>query len=457
MDDKDVQKRLAVYLEVSERIKEEGHLDSEEHQKDLETKKRLFQQVISEMGMSSEEQEELEKMGNNFLDIAQDFYSKDDLEQSGVFAEKAAQLLPYDLGPLELLLRVYVGFPDEESQNKAKEIASDILKLDSSHKTALVIKHQEREKSSANIWVFLMIGFLVVTSLLGVATYFVLASDDSTELSTSTKSIDLVPFSPEVKIAEENVVSKVNTTITGEAEDRLPIAFVDSLEGIQFEDRGSEFNFYDGSYSYKLKVILKNQGTDELGEIVAVIELVDGSGGSVTQKKMTLHEEYEPVIRPQETVSLDHLIYEEIIDAKNYKHPEKVRVKFTKMKHTPAPKLISKEKVEIIWAGGKPEQFTLDIERRQHADNYGSENSFMKTYRTKNIYEVTNTGSGVIRSLKLQEEILDSKGNILFISDSLLTYSSTAYIGAGETRTSIFFGKIKEKASKIRVTVLEIE
>ena len=252
-------------------------------------------------------------------------------------------------------------------------------------------------------------------------------------------------------------VSKVNTTIAGEAEDQLPSEFVDSLDGMKLEDRGSEFNFYDGSYSYALKVIMNNHSTDEIGEIVAVIELVDGYGGSVTQKKMTLHEEYEPVIRPQETELLNYLIYEEIIDAKNYKHPEKVRVKFTKIEHTPAPKLISKEKVEIIWAGGKPEQFTLDIERRQHVDNYGSENSFMKTYRTKNIYEVTNTGSGVIRSLKLQEEILDSKGNILDISDSLLTYSSTAYIGAGETRTSIFLGEIKEKASKIRVTVLEIE
>ena len=73
MDDKDVEDRLAIYLEVFERIKEEGH------QKDLESKKRLFQQVISEMGMSSEEQEELEKMDDNFLDIAQDFYFKSNL------------------------------------------------------------------------------------------------------------------------------------------------------------------------------------------------------------------------------------------------------------------------------------------------------------------------------------------------------------------------------------------
>ena len=73
MDDKDVQQRIALYLEASEKMKQDGALDSEKHAKNLATQKKLFQQVVTELGLSAEEQSELEQMGEKFVQLAQAF------------------------------------------------------------------------------------------------------------------------------------------------------------------------------------------------------------------------------------------------------------------------------------------------------------------------------------------------------------------------------------------------
>lgn len=461
MDDKDVQKRIALYLEASEKMKKDRSLDAEKHAKTVEAKKKLFDQVVSEMGLSDDEQQELETIGNNFLNIAQDFYFKGDAEQSITFAKKSVQLLPYDIRPLELLLTIHLKKQNHTSQEKAKEYAAEILKLEPTHKNALVILHKKNQVSVQNqnnaALPVILVAMVAVFLVAGVAAgmFVFIAAEDQAPVP------DEISISPAVISVAEPVVATAGVTepkiVTTPVDSQLPVEFVNSLEGLEFEDRGSEFSFYNTSYSYQLKMVLKNQGTEELGEITAVIELLDEHDNRVTRKSTTLHDDYEPVIRPGETASIDHLIYEEIIDPSEYRHPKKVKIQFGKMGHTPAPKSISKENVKIVWDGGKPEQFDLKIQRRKSSENYGSYNSLMENYHTKNIYEITNAGTGVIKTLKLREERLGEGGEVLDSDESLVTYSSEAYIGPNETRTDIFFGESKKKIVGIRVSVVEIE
>ena len=459
MDDKDVQKRIALYLEASEKMKKDRALDAEEHAKNVESKKKLFEQVVSEMGLSAEEQKELQEIGINFLNIAQDFFFTADLEQSKAFAEKAAQLLPYDIRPLELLLTIAIRDQTTEGQERAKVYAAEILKLEPNHKSALVILHKKKQLPAQNPAG--AVASVAMVSIVALLLIFGAAAGGMVFFMTADEPVSPMSEQP-VVVAEPAVVTeipKVDAVVTPDTtvDSQLPVEFVNSLKGVAFADRGTEFRFYNTSYSYQLKMVLQNQGDQEIGEITALIELLDENGKSIAQKSATLHDDYEPVIRPGETASMDHLIYNEIIDPSKYRHPKKVRIQFGKMKHTPAPKSISKENVKIVWAGGKPEQFELKIERRKSADNYGSYNSIMKNYHSKNIYEVTNMGTGVIKSLKLREERLGEDGSVLDSDESLVTYSSEAYIAPNETRTDIFFGEAKKKITGLRLTVVEIE
>lgn len=466
MDDKDVQKRIALFLEASDKMKKDRALDSEEHAKNVESKKKLFQQVVSELGLSLEEQKELEEIGINFLNIAQDFYFKSDLEQAIAFAEKSAQLLPYDVRPLELLLTIHLKGQDNASQENAKKYAAEILKLQPSHQNALVVLHKKKQvptqtqsqgSSPLPTIVITMVALMLIGGItLGALVFFVLSSEEPAPVIEEPAVVDADPIKNPLDFAKE-AEKEVLATIQNTVDSQLPVDFVNSLAGVEFADRGSEFNFYNTSFSYQLKMVLKNQGTEELGEITALIELIDANDNVVVKKSATLYDDYEPVIRPGETASMDHLIYEEIIDPSKYRHPQKVRIQFGKMKHTPAPKSISKEDVKIVWEGGKPEQFALKIQRRKSAENYGSYNSLMNNYHTKNIYEITNTGAGVIKKLKLREERLGEDGSVLDADEGLVTYSSEAYIAPNETRTDIFFGDSNKKIAGLRVTVVEIE
>ena len=136
---------------------------------------------------------------------------------------------------------------------------------------------------------------------------------------------------------------------------------------------------------------------------------------------------------------------------------EEDSVAFETIDHLPAPSSISRENVSLEWEGGKPEQFSIEVKRRKSLDNYGVHNDLMNSWRSSNVYEVTNRGEGVIRKLKIKEELLDETGAVLASNANLVTFSSEAYMAPDETRLELFFANPMKKASSIRLSVIEIE
>ena len=137
----------------------------------------------------------------------------------------------------------------------------------------------------------------------------------------------------------------------------------------------------------------------------------------------------------------------------NYQHPQRIRVTFDTLELFPTAVNISKEDVDLQWENTKPTQFKLSVQKRSKTFSY---NALMKQWTVQSTYEVTNRGEGIIKSLKLRQDILDAQGKVIDTDEHLVTYSSEPYIAPQETRLEYFIDLLKLKPQRTRLTVVEI-
>jgi len=455
MNDKDKQTLIQNYLAAADRVLQEEVHNLEDHQKNLEQDQVIFERVVEELGLSSEEQENLSTVAIEFLNTAQDYYFRKEYGQSIELGERAQQLLPYDVRPLELLLQIFSSSPHREGE-KALQIAKRILAINPAHQQAREVVHSSSTSLVIPSKKPLMFGAVGMTAAVGVFFYLSSPSPEQMVISSSEvgQKIELNP--PVEKTPLQETVKSQDPPSTIPLE-HPPIDFSNvNLAGVEFSDRGSKFSAYKDSFSYQLSVLMLNNSKEEIKEIKGAVELLDAKGKVIVKKSATLRESFRAALRPGEGTSLDVLIYQDHYP-ENYQHPQFVRVSFDRIEHEPAPSNISKEAVSLQWEGEKLEQYSISVQRRKSNKNLGVYNGLMKEWNSINVYEFTNEGEGVIKLLKVKQAFIDERGELLKEAEHLITYSSKPYIAPGETRLDSYRFSTPQKASVVTLTVVEIE
>ena len=463
MNDSDRQRLIHNYLAAADRLQL-----ASEHQKSLEQDKHIFEQVIAELGLSSEQQQHLKQIALDDLNSAQDHFFKNDLAQSIELAERAQQLLPYDLRPLELLLRIYV---QEKEPEQARYYATSILNLDPNHREA---KQALQQRSDSRMTPVMLAGAGLLLLAGGAALFLDLQQTETAAISAQqippaemVERAPIIPPAPAEKPATTIEAPPVDDIITPTGEDSSrnqllsttpPILISDlPMDGLQFIDRGSKLSEYPESFSYAANILLRNNSSQEIKEISGVVELIAPDGSIIVQDKEDFRADYEPALRPGESEGLSTLLYVKSYP-KNYKSPTQIRIRFDRFTHYPTAKEISKEAVDLQWPTGHPSQFKVDVQRRVSTDSYGTYNDVMEYWTVENTYEITNRGQSIIKSLKLQQELLSENGTVLHKDSHLVTYSSKPHIAPDETRLEYFIvASLPQKVAHIRLSVIEIK
>jgi hypothetical protein len=433
MNDDDKLKLIHNYLAAADKINKQIEMEeknSVQHQQMLEKDQKIFEQVIAELGLSSEQQNELAEMAVDFLNQAQDHFFKKSYSNCIELAEKSHQLLPFDLRPMELLLRIYTLDGETNQPEKALQYATAILEIEPKHIDAkkITIGTENNNLRKALVMIGgLCLGFIVIN-------IFVKSSPEVSETAQVEE--------PEAK------------KITAELLEKPEIIYENvPVDGIIFEDRGSKFSHYNESFSYALNVYMLNSSNEEIKSINGFVELLDASGEVIIKSKQKFREDYHPSLRKGQSDSLNATVYQSYIPD-NYSHPQKIRIRFETFEHFPSPPSISKEDVELHWPKGKNEEYDVTVQRRKFEPTFSD---FMGEWSMQSSYEITNNGKGIIKKLKLKEEILSDDGEVIHESEQFVTYSSTAYISPNETRLEFFIAMIHKKPASLRLSVVEIE
>lgn len=445
MNDQEMKQKLALYLEATEKLNVQS---SSDNAIDVDEQKKLFHSVISDMGVSAKEYEELEKVGQQFFTLAKEAHQAGNHKQSVHFCEKSLEIMPFEIEILELLMNAHLQLSRPKD---AQNVAKSILRMQPSNKEALRIAHQLSANTSENtIWIILTGVFLLLIGLCLVVLNINSEKDEVVDppVATPEKTIESQKSSTEeVRNTQSNTPDMVVTT------DNLPVEIFGIPEAITFENRNSELSKYQDSFSFHLRLALKNMGKNEIGKMEAKLILFDDKGGVVEDEMFEAKGDYTPVIRPGETFGLEKLIYKKMEILPNI---TKAHLVLHTIKQTPAPKKISKDPVELGWKSPKPDQFSLKVERRLSDDSLGSE-SIISEFYARNIYEVTNTGTGVIELLQLQDDFYDEKGNHIGSGQGYVTIRSYPYIAPNETRVISIGSDLPQIATSVQVTVVEIK
>jgi len=451
MNDKEKQRLINDYLSSAERIQQQN-IRKEQHQKNLEKDKKIFEQVVEDMGLSPEAQMEIKQFAEDSLNTAQDHYFKNELKESIKLAEKSRRLMPYDLRPMELLLRICLSEGPYFAPQKAEKYAKKILQINPSHKEALqyIRGASNKEKPSksyfSQVFFSFAVAILVILSFLCGVVYF-LGSEPvepiSAPIQTPQKASQEVPKKSAPAVTQPDF---------GTVLPHPPIEFLNNnVEGLEVQDRGSKYSAYKDAFGYKLMGVITNNSNKEIKGIVASLELLDGKGNSITKKKFDLRQDYRPDLRTGESYGFDELIFQKGYPD-NHKHPQKIRVTFESIQSNPAAKKISKKETILNWEGEKPEQFNFRVMERS---NPITKSTFSEDWRVHKTYEITNLSEGVTKHLKLKLEALDETGAVVGKNEAYLISTAVPPMQPNETRLALLLFKSLKKPTKLRLTVIE--
>ena len=94
MNDQEIKQKISLYLEATEKL----NMQSKQNQVvGVAEKKKIFQSVISDMGVSEKERLELEKVGKQFYALAKESYAASNYSQSAHFCSKSLEILPFEI------------------------------------------------------------------------------------------------------------------------------------------------------------------------------------------------------------------------------------------------------------------------------------------------------------------------------------------------------------------------
>ena len=445
MNDQEMKQKLALYLEATERLAAQS--SSGQHV-DVEEQKKIFQSVITDMGVSVQDREELEKVGKQFCLLGKESYQAANYEQSIHFCSKSLEILPFEVEVLELLMDSHLQL---SQVSEAKNVARSILKIKPSHKAALRITYTlptSSSKSEKYVWSVLAVIFVFILGLLMLTLHTLKPS------SNQEKPQEEAIIIPDIK-TEKNLPKKKNLTtpdLTLQT-DNIPIAVFGMVDGITLENRDTELAKYNGSFSYHLRLVLTNVGKNEIGEIEGELTLFDDQDSVIEQNLFEAKRKFKPVLRPGESYGIEKLIFKKLESIPNI---TKAHFEIKKMKQNPAPKSISKEPVELEWQNPQPKQFSIKVERRISEKKLGTDSIISKVY-ARSEYEITNTGTGVIKLLQLQDDFYDEKNNHLGKGIGYATLRSYPYIAPNETRVISIASDIPKRATSVRTSVVSIK
>ena len=243
-------------------------------------------------------------------------------------------------------------------------------------------------------------------------------------------------------------------TNPGELIDHPPVVFLNNtIEGLEFQDKGSKYSLYQDSFGYELRGLVTNNSDQEIKGITATMELLDAKDNAVAYKKFDLRGNYRPALRAGESYGFNELIFHKGFP-ENFAHPQTIRVTLDSIESNIAAKDISKSETTLHWSDDKPQQFSFRVLERSSPI---VQNQFGDDWRIKKTYEITNQGEGVVKHMKLKLEALSSEGSVVGKYESYLISSSSPPMEPKETRLAFFIFTSLEKPSTLRLSVVEYE
>ena len=181
MNDNDKQRLIHNYLSAADKI-QRGLEHQDTHQSTLENDQLIFEKVIEELGLSKEQQENLKTIAMDLLNTAQDHFFKQEFYECVELGERAHQLLPYDVRPLELLLRVHTLPGSFHNPEKVKQYAQSILHLEPHHEEAQKAMKQPIAKIKRSM-VPVVVSVAGLSIFSGAVASFLLVSEPMEEIS----------------------------------------------------------------------------------------------------------------------------------------------------------------------------------------------------------------------------------------------------------------------------------
>lgn len=133
------------------------------------------------MGISVKEQKELRRRGNHLLDSANKSYSRNNIEQTLGFVEKASEILPKDSRISSFLMEIYSDLQAKGENEKAADVAKKMLELDCFNEE-MVSRKASKKNTRIKIVVLGSIAFLLLSLFLFGISRFIFVFQELSKL-----------------------------------------------------------------------------------------------------------------------------------------------------------------------------------------------------------------------------------------------------------------------------------
>ena len=157
MDDKALQKKIVLFMERADEIRQE--IDDSN---DLDKKKALFSKVLDSMGLDEQQQLALFEEGEHNMQQAQLDFEGARYEECEKNANLAYKLLPFDERPVVLLLHLN-ALQHVDKPNEVQRLKTELAALNPNHPLLAVpiAKKENNSDSPMRVWVLLTLVFVI--------------------------------------------------------------------------------------------------------------------------------------------------------------------------------------------------------------------------------------------------------------------------------------------------------
>ncbi len=422
-----------------------------------------LQEIARELGMSDADlaavEEEVQSRYERGMGFVDHGMWNDAVEQ----LREAAALAPSRVYLLHALANAYFcrgrDNKSKDDMQQAEAWARRCLDLDPQYQAAFIllgeIKDQniaESEGLSTRKAAMTLVGSLVlcvvggsVASIIAVIIEPSLAEDQNT--TTETDSV----------VVNDNLVVPVAAT---QPKDTKPVPLqpsagnlpVDFNPGrwkgqVALDLREVNNKVYTDKAYFSWKGLIENTGNLEIDEVTAKLELINGSDEVLVSDIITLVDDYKPALRPGDVNTFYTTKGSEAA-------VERAKVTITNVKAEPAAKGYAKSKlISPKWAVKKPANLNIEVRERFTSHSH---NDMMNSGFFKAAWEIKNTGSTPIRTVKVGLRLMDGNGTTLDDSSWLVAFSSSPTIRPGEMRLASTTKSVAKTYKKYELSIVEI-
>ncbi|MEC8380662.1 MAG: hypothetical protein VXZ96_10100 [Myxococcota bacterium] len=443
MDDKSFQKKIVDFLDRADEIRERA-----EQSASLEEKEALFATVLSSMGLNEAEQAAMKEEGAADLEMAEHYFDRAQYEECEVKASRAHQLLPFAEKPIVLLLQLHQRGKLRHTAQVPK-LKSELLQLNPEHS---VFNNPDLNSKDSTLLmryglifsVSLILFGMMLLSFAAVVAFYIFdepAPQEESHESIQSEDVESINLPAEVNVASSAPDDQFEIKVSGMLE-----------TGLSIQNRGTDINRLQSSYSVLVKAVLNNNSTAAVKTFDFELALMDGKGDVILKRNKSLFLESEAPLQPNIETGFEQFFYIDTPELLSRK-PDHVLITVKSTALVDSVQIPIKA-MALDWDEGLVVRPELTIHLEQHPPQYSK---LLDSWYYRSALRINYEGRYPIRKLKLKMDAFDGVGNLIRSDDFIVTYGRFPEIVPNQSRLYQRFLEAKQKPEQFKITVLEME